>query len=163
MSRRQDEEDMESGERDPLAGEHNDSPAPPPRCVRLRCDAEFGSKQMCMCNRPTRSIHAMTRDEIRKGIANRAIHSRTYILLYLAMVALSVTTVVLSIKEGCPGLAFYILEVIINSAMIAEVVIRFLAFGRVSRTVTANLDHQLIYEASGSNSGDTRSTYLILW
>ena len=90
-----------------------------------------------MCNRPTRSIHAMTRDEIRKGIANRAIHSRTYIILYLAMVALSVTTVVLSIREGCPGLPFYILEVIINSAMIAEVVIRFLAFGRVSQTVTA--------------------------
>jgi len=110
MSRREDEEDVEAGERDPLAGEHNDSPAPRPR--------------------PTRSIHAMTRDEIRKGIANRAIHSRTYILLYLAMVALSVTTVVLSIREGCPGLPFYILEVIINSAMIAEVVIRFLAFGR---------------------------------
>jgi len=110
MSRREDEEDIEAGERDPLAGEHSDSPAPLPR--------------------PTRSIHAMTRDEIRKGIANRAIHSRTYIILYLAMVALSVTTVVLSIREGCPGLPFYILEVIINSAMIAEVVIRFLAFGR---------------------------------
>jgi hypothetical protein len=77
----------------------------------------------------------MTRDEIRRGIANRAIHSRSYIILYLVMVALSVTTVVLSIREGCPGLAFYILEVIINSAMIAEVVIRFLAFGRVSETV----------------------------
>jgi hypothetical protein len=97
-----------------------------------------GDSNEMLCNRPTRSIHAMTRDEIRKGIANRAIHSRTYILLYLAMVALSVTTVVLSIREGCPGLPFYILEVIINSAMIAEVVIRFLAFGRVSQTVTAN-------------------------
>ena len=94
-----------------------------------------------------RSIHAMTRDEIRRGIANRAIHSRTYIILYLAMAALSITTVVLSIREGCPGIAFYILEVIINSAMIAEVVIRFLAFGRVSETVLANQDPQLIYEA----------------
>jgi hypothetical protein len=37
MSRREDEEDIEAGERDPLAGEHNDSPAPPPRYVRLRC------------------------------------------------------------------------------------------------------------------------------
>jgi hypothetical protein len=36
MSRREDEEDIEAGERDPLAGEHNDSPAPPRRCVRLR-------------------------------------------------------------------------------------------------------------------------------
>jgi hypothetical protein len=80
----------------------------------------------------------MTRDEIRRGIANRAIHSRTYIILYLVMAALSITTVVLSIREGCPGLSFYILEVIINSAMIAEVAIRFLAFGRVSETVIAN-------------------------
>jgi hypothetical protein len=77
----------------------------------------------------------MTRDEIRKGIANRALHSRTYIILYLVMAALSITTVVLSMREGCPGLAFYILEIIINSAMIAEVAIRFLAFGRVSETV----------------------------
>ena len=74
----------------------------------------------------------MTRDEIRKGIANRVLHSRTYIILYLVMAALSITTVVLSIREGCPGLAFYILEIIINSAMILEVAIRFLAFGRVS-------------------------------
>jgi hypothetical protein len=136
MSRREDEEDIEAGERDPLAGEHNDSAAPPPRCVRLGCHRRDMSNEMC--NRPTRSIHAMTRDEIRKGIANRAIHSRTYIILYLVMVALSVTTVVLSIREGCPGLPFYILEVIINSAMIAEVAIRFLAFGRVSETVTVN-------------------------
>src|ERR1700735_962267 len=85
--------------------------------------------------RPPRSIHAMTRDEIRKGIANRVLHSRTYIILYLVMAALSITTVVLSIREGCPGLAFYILEIIINSAMILEVAIRFLAFGRVSRIV----------------------------
>ncbi len=77
----------------------------------------------------------MTRDEIRKGIANRVIHSRTYIILYLAMTGLSITTVVLSMREGCPGLAFYILEIIINSAMIAEVAIRFLAFGRVSGIV----------------------------
>jgi hypothetical protein len=72
----------------------------------------------------------MTRDEIRKGIANRVLHSRTYIILYLVMTALSITTVVLSMREGCPGLAFYILEIIINSAMIVEVAIRFLAFGR---------------------------------
>jgi hypothetical protein len=85
-----------------------------------------------MFGRPTRSIHAMTREEIRKGIANRVIHSRTYIFLYLAMAALSISTVVLSMREGCPGLAFYILEVIINSAMIGEVAIRFLALGRVS-------------------------------
>jgi len=110
MSRQDDDEDIEAGERQPLAGRHDDSPSSHPR--------------------PTRSIHAMTRDEIRKGIANRVIHSRTYIVLYLGMTALSITTVVLSMREGCPGLAFYILEVIINSTMIAEVTIRFLAFGR---------------------------------
>jgi hypothetical protein len=47
------------------------------------------------------------------------------------MAALSVTTVVLSLTDGCPGLAFYILEVIINTSMILEVGIRFVALGRV--------------------------------
>jgi len=50
------------------------------------------------------------------------------------MAALSVTTVVLSMVQGCPGLAFYILEVIINTTMIAEVSIRLLAYGSVSIT-----------------------------
>ncbi|KAI9460552.1 hypothetical protein BJY52DRAFT_1203775 [Lactarius psammicola] len=115
MSQRDDDDDLEVGEREPLAGGHNG--VEPPN------------------SKPPRSIHAMTRDEIRKGIANRVIHSRTYIILYLAMAALSIATVVLSMREGCPGLAFYILEIIINSAMIAEVAIRFLAFGRVSGIV----------------------------
>ena len=76
-------------------------------------------------------MYSMTKDEIAKGIANRVVHSRAYILLYLAMAALSVTTVVLSLVNGCPTLPFYILELIINGAMIAEVSIRFVAFGRV--------------------------------
>ncbi|KAF8632992.1 hypothetical protein AX15_001589 [Amanita polypyramis BW_CC] len=46
------------------------------------------------------------------------------------MAALSVTTVILSLSDGCPGVAFYVLEVIINTAMILEVGIRFVAFGR---------------------------------
>jgi len=46
------------------------------------------------------------------------------------MAALSVTTVILSLTDGCPGLAFYILEVIINTAMIMEVGIRFVALGK---------------------------------
>lgn len=52
------------------------------------------------------------------------------------MAALSVTTVVLSILDGCPGLAFYVLEIIINSSMILEVGIRLVAFGRVSEKST---------------------------
>ena len=85
-----------------------------------------------MHTRPTRSLYALTRQEITRGIANRFVHSRTYIFLYLGMAALSVTTVVLSLVDGCPGLPFYVLEIIINSTMIAEVSIRFVAFGRVS-------------------------------
>ncbi|EEB91778.1 hypothetical protein MPER_09812 [Moniliophthora perniciosa FA553] len=46
------------------------------------------------------------------------------------MAALSVTTIVLSITDECPGLPFYILEVVINVSMILEVAIRFVAFGR---------------------------------
>ncbi|KAG6380854.1 hypothetical protein JVT61DRAFT_5241 [Boletus reticuloceps] len=79
---------------------------------------------------PPRSIYALTRKEITRGIASRFVHSRTYIVLYLAMTALSVTTVALSLSDGCPGLPFYILEFIINTSMILEVSVRFVAFGR---------------------------------
>lgn len=82
-------------------------------------------------DRPTRSLYALTRQEITRGIANRFVHSRAYIFLYLGMAALSITTVILSMQDGCPGLAFYILELIINTTMIAEVAVRFIAFGRV--------------------------------
>ncbi|KZO92734.1 hypothetical protein CALVIDRAFT_540618 [Calocera viscosa TUFC12733] len=46
------------------------------------------------------------------------------------MAALSLTTVVLSLLEGCPGVAFYVLEILINAGMIIEVAIRLVAFGR---------------------------------
>ena len=82
-------------------------------------------------SRGTKSIYALTRGEITRGVANRFVHSRTYIFLYLGMAALSVTTVVLSLTDGCPGLAFYVLEVIINTAMILEVGVRFVALGKV--------------------------------
>lgn len=82
-------------------------------------------------NRPRRSIYTLTRSEITKGFANRFVHSRMYICLYLGMAALSVTTIILSLTEGCPGLPFYILEVIINTSMILEVGVRFVAFGKV--------------------------------
>ncbi|EIW87056.1 hypothetical protein CONPUDRAFT_116090 [Coniophora puteana RWD-64-598 SS2] len=79
---------------------------------------------------PTTSIYALTRSEMTKGIANRFVHSQAYIFLYLGMAALSVTTVVLSLSDGCPGFAFYVLEVIVNMSMILEVAVRFVAFGR---------------------------------
>lgn len=76
-------------------------------------------------------MYALSRGEITRGVANRFVHSRIYICLYLGMAALSVTTVILSLRDGCPGLAFYILEIIINASMILEVGIRFIAFGKV--------------------------------
>lgn len=79
---------------------------------------------------PARSHYALTRREATKSLANRLIHSRAYIFFYLAMTALSVTTVVLSLVKGCPGLPFYILEVIVNSAMILEVAIRMVALSK---------------------------------
>jgi len=81
--------------------------------------------------RPTRSIYALSREEIARGLANRFVHSRTYIFLYLIMAALSVATVVLSLTDECPGLVFYILEVIVNTTMILEVGTRFVALGKV--------------------------------
>ncbi|KAJ7596627.1 hypothetical protein C8J56DRAFT_917910 [Mycena floridula] len=105
--------------------------------LRIDDDLEYGPSEPLRPNgtssgqpEATRSIYALTRQEITKGLANRFVHSRTYIFLYLGMAALSVTTVVLSLTDGCPGLAFYVLEVIINTSMILEVAIRFVAFGR---------------------------------
>ena len=83
-------------------------------------------------------MYALTRSEITRGLANRFVHSRAYILLYLCTAALSATTVVLSLKDGCPGVAFYVLEVIVNVTMITEVAVRFLSFGRV-RTLSVSL------------------------
>jgi hypothetical protein len=78
-----------------------------------------------------RSLYALTPREAAKGIASRIVYSQYYILLYIVLAALSTTTVILSLADGCPGLAFYILEIIVNAAMIAEVSVRFVAFGKV--------------------------------
>ena len=121
---RLDIDDVDVGEHDPL---HNEPSQPV--CVVYSL-VHFGELKKSYFS-PKKSLYAMTRQEITRGIANRFVHSRTYIFLYLGMAALSITTVVLSLKEGCPGLAFYILEIIINTAMISEVSIRFVAFGQV--------------------------------
>lgn len=47
------------------------------------------------------------------------------------MTALSVTTVVLSLVKGCPPTSFYVLEIIVNSAMIIEVALRMVALSKV--------------------------------
>ena len=103
---------------------------------------------------PTRSIYSLTKKEITQGIANRFVHSRVYIILYLSMTALSVTTIALSITDGCPGLAFYILEIIINTSMIVEVAIRFVAFGRVSSIAQNQLANRLSRRLTCLTAGD---------
>lgn len=128
------------------------------RCSSLLCPSPNPIDTRCD-HRPPRSIYALTRKEIMRGIANRFVHSRTYILLYLVMAALSVTTVVLSLSDGCPGLAFYILEFIVNISMILEVGVRFIAFGRVSFTSTCWQSFKTKLELS--NSGDHPTTYSI--
>lgn len=125
--------DYEAGESDRL----NEEGEVPGQAVFVSPSLRQSFGLLTYISRPTRSIYAMTRSEITKGIANRFVHSRTYIFLYLGMAALSATTVGLSLSDGCPGLAFYILEVIINTSMILEVAIRFVAFGRVSRHLTS--------------------------
>ncbi|GAA6055319.1 hypothetical protein NBRC10513_008224 [Rhodotorula toruloides] len=81
-------------------------------------------------DQPLRSPHFITRTEALRGAANRVLFSQFYIGLYLLMALLSLTTVVLSATSDCPTLAFYILEIIVNTSMIAEVVIRLIAFGK---------------------------------
>ncbi|KZT30852.1 hypothetical protein NEOLEDRAFT_1144378 [Neolentinus lepideus HHB14362 ss-1] len=76
-------------------------------------------------------MYALSRKEIVHGIANRFVHSRTYIALYLVMVALSVTTAILGSMQKYPTLSFYILEIIINTSMICEVGVRVVALGKL--------------------------------
>ncbi|KAM0746331.1 hypothetical protein T439DRAFT_136712 [Meredithblackwellia eburnea MCA 4105] len=77
-----------------------------------------------------RSQHFVSRAEIIKGLSNRFVFSTFYIYLYLGMAVLSLATVVLSLMSDCPTLTFYILEIIVNTTMIAEVSIRLVAFGK---------------------------------
>ncbi|SCV70547.1 BQ2448_3309 [Microbotryum intermedium] len=82
---------------------------------------------------PLRSPHFVSRAEAIKGLSNRFVFSWFYIYLYLAMAFLSLTTVVLSVLSDCPTFSFYMLEIIINTTMIAEVSIRLVAFRKVSQ------------------------------
>lgn len=72
-----------------------------------------------------------TREEILKGLANRFVHSSAYLKMYLTMTLFSLVTVVMSLMQACPGTAFYLLEMIVNAALVAEVGIRLTAFGKV--------------------------------
>lgn len=92
--------------------------------------------------------HLPTSERLR-GVANRIMFSRYYIIFYLAMTGLSLGTVILSLLEGecinvlftlsltsfltggCPSTAWHILEIIVNGGMVLEVGTRWVGFGKV--------------------------------
>uniref|UniRef100_A0A060T3L2 ARAD1C38192p n=1 Tax=Blastobotrys adeninivorans TaxID=409370 RepID=A0A060T3L2_BLAAD len=64
--------------------------------------------------------------------ANRFTYSKEYIVGYFILTLLSMATVGVSLAtpKGCPHFSFYILEIIVLVALIAEVVIRMIALRR---------------------------------
>lgn len=52
-----------------------------------------------------------------RHLAHPRSHRSFYIWLYLSLALLSTTTVILSLLSECPTLLFYILELVINLAM----------------------------------------------
>ncbi|KAI5455138.1 hypothetical protein NCC49_002409 [Naganishia albida] len=74
--------------------------------------------------------HLPTSERLR-GVANRIMFSRYYIIFYLAMTGLSLGTVILSLLEGgCPSMTWHILEIIVNGGMVLEVGTRWVGFGK---------------------------------
>lgn len=76
------------------------------------------------------SPYRLSREEVLKGLANRFVHSTTYLYLYATMAGLSLLTVVMSLLWTCPGPSFYLLELLVNVALVAEVGVRLVAFGK---------------------------------
>lgn len=97
-----------------------------------------------------KSQYTIQTSERLKGVANRIIFSRYYILFYFIMMSLSLTTVVMSLmatrkslvymiciadgvdKGICPPKVWHILEIVINGMMVVEVSTRWVAYGKVS-------------------------------
>ncbi|ODN75541.1 hypothetical protein L202_06667 [Cryptococcus amylolentus CBS 6039] len=83
---------------------------------------------------PSRSPYHLPRSEQLRGVANRILFSRYYILFYGAMMGLSLATLVLSLiathKGDCPPIAWHIIEVILNGLMVLEVTTRWFANGK---------------------------------
>lgn len=52
------------------------------------------------CNRGVRSPYHLTTSERMRGVANRIMFSRYYIIFYLVMTGLSLATVILSLVQG---------------------------------------------------------------
>jgi hypothetical protein len=80
----------------------------------------------------TRSQYHLPQSEVLKGLANRFVHSTSYLYLYASMAFASLLTVVMSLMTDCPGTMFYVVEMLVNVVLVVEVGVRFVAFGRVS-------------------------------
>ncbi|KAJ9097695.1 hypothetical protein QFC21_004732 [Naganishia friedmannii] len=78
-----------------------------------------------------KSIYHLPTSERLRGVANRIMFSRYYIIFYLAMTGLSLGTVILSLMQGgCPSTTWHILEIIVNGGMVLEVGTRWVGFGK---------------------------------
>lgn len=74
--------------------------------------------------------HTLGSDDVLKSLANRFVHSTAYLYLYATMAFFSLVTVVMSLMHRCPGPGFYLLELVVNAALVAEVTTRLIAFGK---------------------------------
>ncbi|KAI9633386.1 uncharacterized protein MKK02DRAFT_18347 [Dioszegia hungarica] len=104
---------------------------------------------------PSRSPYHLPTSEKLRGLANRIIFSRYYVLFYFVMMSLSMVTVVMSLMarrelsilldliphvrlplcaaaqaDGCPSITWHILEIVINALMVIEVGTRWIAYGK---------------------------------
>lgn len=88
----------------------------------------------------TRSQYHLPQSEVLKGLANRFVHSTSYLYLYASMAFASLLTVVMSLMTDCPGTMFYVVEMLVNVVLVVEVGVRFVAFGRVSSEETKAIE-----------------------
>ncbi|KAK1921429.1 hypothetical protein DB88DRAFT_513455 [Papiliotrema laurentii] len=125
-----------SGEEDE-SGDHTPNPLSP--TTRLLGPAEVGAGGSTGNGGPprhftSRSHYHVSHGERLRGVANRIIFSRYYVLFYFVMMCLSLGTVVLSLvathKKQCPPVIWHILEVIVNGLMVIEVSTRWVAYGK---------------------------------
>ncbi|KAJ9052358.1 hypothetical protein DSO57_1009848 [Entomophthora muscae] len=80
--------------------------------------------------RTTITQHNMSIKEILHSYANQLLYSRSYTIFYLSLIILTLVTMILSIVEQSkPSTMFFVLEIIINVAMILEVALRIFALG----------------------------------
>lgn len=76
-----------------------------------------------------KSQFSATTCDLMRVTANRFTYSKQYITAYAILTVLSIATVAISFSEpkGCPPLPFYILELIVLIALLAEVGVRVVA------------------------------------